>query len=188
MTEIIKYKEVEEKILTIRGENVLLDSSVAELYGVETKRINEAVSNNADKFPEGYIIALESEEWSNLKSKFSTSSWGGKQKLPKAFTEKGLYMLATILKSPRATETTISIVETFAKMRELSRAINQLSETEEKDKQKALMQKSGEILSDLLDDALEVVEDETTLELNLAFMKVKRTVKRSKRHPKADDH
>ena len=111
MSEIIGYKEVEEKVLTIGGENVLLDSSVAELYGVETKRVNEAVSNNPDKFPEGYIIALDSEEWRNLKSKFSTSSWGGKQKLPKAFTEKGLYMLTTILKSPRATQTTISIVE-----------------------------------------------------------------------------
>ena len=95
MSEIIGYKEVEEKVLTVRGKNVLLDSCVAELYGVETKRINEAVANNLDKFPDGYIIALESEEWDNLKSKISTSSWGGKHKLPKAFTEKGLYMLAT---------------------------------------------------------------------------------------------
>jgi hypothetical protein len=94
MTEVLSYRQVEEKVLTIRGENVLLDSSVAELYGVETKRINEAVTNNPDKFPDGYILALNSEEWGNLRSKFSTSSWGGKNKLPKAFTEKGLYMLA----------------------------------------------------------------------------------------------
>lgn len=76
---------------------------VAELYGVETKRINEAVKNNPDKFPSGYIIDLNAEEWGNLKSKDSTANWGGKNKLPKAFTEKGLYMLATILKSPQAT-------------------------------------------------------------------------------------
>ena len=182
MSDIISYKEVEEKVLTIRKQNVLLDSSVAELYGVETKRINEAVTNNPDKFPEGYIISLDSEEWDNLKSKFSTSSWGGKRKLPQAFTERGLYMLATILKSPRATQTTIAIVETFAKMREFSRAISQLSETQEKSQQKALMQKSGEILAELLDDdALEVTGDETTIELNLAFVKFKKTVKRGKK-------
>jgi len=184
MSEIIKYKEIEEKILNIRGENVLLDSSVAGLYGVETREINQAVKNNQDKFPYGYIIELNSEEWRNLKSKILISSWGGKNKLPKAFTEKGLYMLATILKSPKATQTTIAIVETFTKMRELSRAINLLAETQEKDQQKALMRKSGEILTDMLDDALEVSEDETTLELNLAFMKLKRTVKRSKKPPK----
>jgi len=73
-----------------------LDSDVAALYDVETKRINEAVSNNPNKFPEGYIIDLYSEEWKILKSKISTSSWGGKNKLPKAFTRKGCYMLATI--------------------------------------------------------------------------------------------
>ena len=182
MSNIISYKEVEERVLTIREQNVLLDSSVAELYGVETKRINEAVSNNPDKFPEGYIIALNSEEWDNLKSKFSSSSWGGKRKLPQAFTEKGLYMLATILKSPRATQTTIAIVEAFAKMREFARAVSQLSETQDKEQQKALMQRGGEILADLLDDdGLEVTDDETTYELNLAFMKVKKTVKRSKK-------
>jgi pantoate kinase len=155
---------------------------VAELYGVETKRVNEAVSNNPDKFPEGYIIDLSSEEWGNLKSKFSTSSWGGKNKLPKAFTEKGLYMLATILKSPQATQTTIAIVETFAKIREFSRVINQLSEAQENTQQKALMQKGGEILAELIDDdTLEIFGDETTIELNLAFVKFKRTVKRGKK-------
>jgi hypothetical protein len=185
VNEIIKYKEVEEKVLTIRGEKVLLDSSVAELYSVETREINQAVKNNPDKFPEGYIINLDSEEWRNLKSKILISSWGGKNKLPNSFTEKGLYMLATILKSPIATQTTIAIVETFTKMREFSRTISLLSKVEEKDQQKALMQKSGDILADMLDDdALEVSEDETTLELNLAFMKLKRTVKRSKKTPK----
>jgi hypothetical protein len=67
---------------------VILDSDVAELYGVETKRINEALKNNPEKFPEGYIFELDQDEWKNLRSKISTSSWGGKHKLPKAFTEK----------------------------------------------------------------------------------------------------
>jgi len=121
MNDIIQSNQVENLVITIRNERVLLDSDVAMLYGVETKRINEAVSNNPDKFPKGYILSLNFDEWKNLKSKISTSSWGGKNKLPNAFTEKGLYMLATILKSQKATQTTIAIVETFAKIRELSR-------------------------------------------------------------------
>jgi phage regulator Rha-like protein len=182
MSEFIGHKEVEEKVLVVREQNVLLDSSVAELYEVETREINQAVKNNQEKFPEGYIIELTPREWENLKSKFLTSSWGGKHKLPKAFTEKGLYMLATILKSSKATQTTIAIVETFTKIREFSRTINQLSETQEKDQQKALMQKSGDILAEILDDdALEILGEETTIELNLAFVKFKRTVKRSKK-------
>jgi hypothetical protein len=101
---------------------------------------------------------------------------------PSAFTEKGLYMLATILKSPIAAQTTIAIVETFAKMRDLSRTISQLSKTQEKEQQKALMQKSGEILADIFDDdALEVSGDETTIELNFALLKFKHTTKRSRK-------
>ncbi|MDR2839920.1 MAG: ORF6N domain-containing protein, partial [Paludibacter sp.] len=110
MNELIKFENVENKIMMLRNQQVILDSDVAELYAVETKRINEAVKNNFDKFPYGYILDLNEYEWENLKSKFSTSSWGGKRKLPNAFTEKGLYMLATILKSAKATETTIAIV------------------------------------------------------------------------------
>jgi len=92
----LKINSVEEKIRTLRGIPVILDSDVAELYGVETREINQAIKNNPEKFPEGYIFQLNRDEWSILKSKFLISSWGGKNKLPKAFTEKGLYMLATI--------------------------------------------------------------------------------------------
>jgi len=91
-------------------------------------------------------------------------------------------MLATILKSPKATQTTIAIVETFVKIRELSRAISQVSETREEDRQKALMHKSGEILAEVLNtDTLEVSGDETTIEVNFAIMKIKHTIKRSKK-------
>ena len=110
---VIKFSEVEEKILKIRGENVILDSDVAALYGVETKRINEAVKNNLDKFPNGYIIELENSEFYSLRSKISTANLEMTRVLPKAFTEKGMYMLATILKSPQAIRTTIAIVEAF---------------------------------------------------------------------------
>ena len=181
---IIGYKEVEERILTIQGQNVLIDRDVANLYDVETREINQAVKNNPDKFPDGYIILLDNEEKNELVKNFdrfnvlkhSTVS-------PSAFTEKGLYMLATILKSQRATETTIAIVETFTKMRELSRLISQLPDIEDENQQKTLMQKSSEILAEVLDDnALDVSGDETTIEINLAIMKVKHTIKRDKRH------
>lgn len=174
----MELQSIENKIIMIQGQQVILDSDVAELYSVETKRINEAVKNNPDKFPAGYIISLEQEDWENLKSKFSTSSWGGVRKLPNAFSEKGLYMLATILKSPKATETTIAIIETFAKVRELSRTISQLSEQSDKAQQKSMMQKSGELISDILSDDFQTVGTETTIEFNLSVLKVKHTVKK----------
>jgi hypothetical protein len=171
-------EKIKSKIITVQGQQVILDSDVAELYGVETKRVNEAVGNNPDKFPEGYILNLTADEWGNLKSKYSTSSWGGKHKLPKAFSEKGLYMIATILKSPVATETTLGIIETFAKVRELSRTIAELHRHDE-EKQKSMLQKSGEIISDIICSDLESSETETTIELNLAVLSVKHTVKRT---------
>jgi hypothetical protein len=97
MSDMVRIENLKNMIILIRGQDVLLDSDVAHLYGVETKRINEAVKNNPDKFPDGYLIELDKGEWDGLKSKFSTSIKGGKVKLPAAFTEKGLYMLATIL-------------------------------------------------------------------------------------------
>ncbi len=176
----MELEKIKSKIINIQGQQVILDSDVAELYRVETKRINEAVKNNPDKFPDGYIIGLTTDEWNNLKSKFSTSSWGGKNKLPNAFSERGLYMLATILKSQKATETTIGIIETFAKVRELSRTIAELHQHDE-EKQKSMLQKSGEIISDIICSDLEPTETETTVELNLAVLSVKHTVKRTKK-------
>ncbi|MFA7062487.1 MAG: ORF6N domain-containing protein [Pedobacter sp.] len=110
---IVKFEAVEEYILTIRGVKVILDSDVAELYGVETRDINKAVKNNPDKFPDGYIIELDTNELDDLRCKFSTAKLSKTRVSPKAFTEKGLYMIATILKSPQATQTTIAIIETF---------------------------------------------------------------------------
>jgi hypothetical protein len=107
---------IREKIYRLRKTEVMIDSDIAELYGVETKRINEAVKNNPEKFPNDFIFELTNDEFENLKSKFSTSSWGGRRHLPKAFTEQGVYMLATVLKSQRATDVTISIMRTFTKI------------------------------------------------------------------------
>ena len=186
MSEIIMFEEVEKRVLTIREEQVLIDKDVAELYGVETKRINEAVANNPDKFPKGYILTLESEEWISLRSKISTLETNGKGQhskyKPRAFTEKGLYMLATILKSPTATQTTLAIVETFAKIREFARIVTLLPDIKEVPKADALMQKGGDIFMDILEDnILEISGDEISFELDLKIMKLKRVIKRERR-------
>ena len=91
--DIVKLESVEDKIIEIKGEKVIVDSDIALLYGVETREINQAVKNNPDKFPEGYIFEISKNEWNGLKSKFLTSIKGGKVKLPAAFTEKGLTCL-----------------------------------------------------------------------------------------------
>ncbi len=178
MTEVLKYNQVESKLLVIRNQQVLLDYDVAELYGVETKRINEAVKNNPDKFPYGYVIELNDIEFENLRSKISTANLTKTRINSKAFTEKGLYMLATILKSKKATETTIEIIETFTKIRNLTRTVSEIIEVQEEHKQKSLMKKSAEIISEILGDSLDATETETTIELNFAVLKVKHTFKR----------
>lgn len=99
---------------------------------------------------------------------------------PKAFTEKGLYMLATIMKSDRATQTTIAIIEAFAKLRELSRTIGEMSTNPDEFKQKTLMQKSGEIMADLFGEDMQTTDTETEIELNFAVLKLKHTIKRRK--------
>ena len=175
----MKIENLNEFIIVIRGQGVLLDSDVAKIYGVETRDINKAVANNADKFPAGYIIELSKPEKTELvenfhrfeKLKHSTVN-------PKAFAEKGLYMLATILKSPQATQATISIVETFSKIRELSRGIKELSVIQDKAEQKTLMQKSGELIAEIFDDDLQTSDTETSIELNFAVLKFKHTIKK----------
>ena len=178
---VVKIEEIENRIITIRGEKVLIDGDVAEVYGVETKRVNEAVKNNRDKFPGDYLIELSQDEKDELVENFDRfNRLKHSTALPKAFTEKGLYMLATILKSKQATQTTFAIIETFARIRHLTRTLNQLTETEDETRQKALMQKSGEIIAEVLGDELTTTDTETTVELNVAFLKVKHTIKKKK--------
>ena len=176
MTNII---EVESKIITLRNQQVILDADVAELYGVETKRINEAVSNNPEKFPEGYVFKLDNHEFDELRSKISTAKLKMTRQTPKAFTEKGLYMLATILKSPKAVETTIAIVEAYAKLKELSRVIVEVPQQEEDKKgQQLLLQRGGQLVEEILGNILPKQSSETSFELNLAMFKFKHLVRR----------
>lgn len=180
--EIIKIEQVERKILMLRGVRVILDADVAALYDVETKEINQAVRNNPKKFPKGYVIRLDNNDLEILRSKFLTAKLNPKSRYhPQAFTERGLYMLATILKSDRATDTTIAIIETFAKLRELARTVSELAQTSEPQSQKTLMEKGGDIISDIIGDNLETSETESEFELNFAVVKLKHKVKRRKK-------
>ena len=177
--------KVEEKIITLRNQQVILDCDVAELYGVETKEINQAVRNNPEKFPEGYVFQLENQEVVSLRSKILTLKNVGRGQHskypPKAFTEKGLYMLATILKSPRAVQTTIAIVEAYAKLKELSRVIVEIpQQQDDKDVQKRLLHRSGQLVEELMSDVLPKQSSDTTVELNLAMLKFQHTVHREK--------
>ncbi len=111
--------KIQDRIYTIRGVQVMLDRDLAELYQVETRRINEQVKRNIERFPQDFMFQLTKEELENWKSQNATSNSikMGLRKLPLAFTEQGVYMLATVLKSKVATEVTLSIMRTFAKMR-----------------------------------------------------------------------
>ena len=170
---------VEEKIITLRNQQVILDCDIAELYGVATKEINQAVRNNPEKFPDGYIFELDNQEFSDLRSKFLTAKFQMTRQLPKAFTEKGLYMLATILKSPKAVQTTIAIVEAYAKLKELSRVIVEIPQQENDTViQKQLLHRGGQLVEDLITDMLPKKSTETSFELNLAMFKLRHSVRR----------
>ncbi|WP_455586119.1 ORF6N domain-containing protein [Bacteroides sp.] len=109
---------IENKIYEIRGQKVMLDFDLAEMYGVETKNLNKAVKRNIERFPEDFMFQLTTEERSNLRFQIGTSSWGGTRYLPFAFTEQGVAMLSGILRSSQAIEINIKIIRAFVRMRQ----------------------------------------------------------------------
>ena len=188
--QITKFQTLESKLINYRNTIVIIDRDVAELFSVETKEVNKAVKNNSDKFPHGYILKLTKNEKSELVKNFHRfNSLKHSTVSPKAFTEKGLYMLATILKSDVATEATLQIIETFSKVKELSKNINAIMKTTDESVQKELAQSSNKILEEIIDiepDILEdsedgeVIETTTKFEFNLGFAKVSRSIKKVK--------
>lgn len=170
---------VRDRLVVLRNVAVLIDADVAALYGVETKRVNEAVRNNPDKFPVDYMFELTKDERDDLRSKISSAKVSSKSRvLPKAFTEKGLYMLATVLKSKRAKETTFAIIETFAQVRGLKRELLAMHAETDVHKRNGMMRHFGETLLDIVMPDPEEAETETSLELNFFIGKIKHTVRR----------
>jgi len=173
----ISIADVKDKLIPLRGQMVLLDKDIAEFYGVETREINQAVKNNPDKFPKGYTYNPDNQELANLRSKFSTAKSPKSRYIPTAFTEKGLYMLATILKSPQATQTTLSIIETFAQVKEMARTMEALQNVVDGgEQQQNLLQKVGNILAEVVGNNLSTEATETEIELNFAVVKIKHKV------------
>jgi len=115
---LVAEQKILNKIYAIRGQKIMLDSDLAEMYGVETKRLNEQLKRNLKRFPKDFMFALSAKEFENLKSQNATSSWGGRRTLPNAFTEQGVAMLSSILNSDTAIEVNIRIIRVFTRLRE----------------------------------------------------------------------
>lgn len=119
MPDLIPIERIESKILVIRDQRILLDSDLAELYGVENKYLIRAVKRNIKRFPADFMFQLDNKEFTILKCQFGTSSWGGRRTPPYAFTEQGVAMLSGVLNSDRAITVNITIMRAFVRMREM---------------------------------------------------------------------
>ena len=120
MTAAFLPERIERAILLLRRHRVILDRDLAAMYGVSTRDLNKAVSRNLDRFPDDFMLQLTRSEFNDLKFQFGTSSWGGTRKLPRAFTEQGIAMLSSILRSKRAIHVNIAIMRAFVKLREFA--------------------------------------------------------------------
>lgn len=174
----VTMQDVEKRMIVLRNQSVLIDADVAELYGVLTKEVNQAVRNNPDKFPYGYLFELDKYEKAEVVKNFDHLKKLKFSKVaPTAFTERGLYMLATILKGKRAVETTIAIVDTFVQIRELARTMEALQNVEDGGaQQRTLLQRTGDLLAEVVGHNLSTTTTETEIELNFAVVKIKHKV------------
>ena len=183
--------EIKQRLVTVRGQLSLLDRDVAALYGVETKALNQAVKRNAERFPAGYVFQLSDEELSDWKSQIVTSNLSdadkaaikmGIRRAPYAFTEKGLYMLATVLKSSQAVRTTLAIIETYAQVRAMVRDMESLQTLKDGSvEQAAKLTQTGHKLASIIGDNLSTASTKTTIELNLAVLKITHEETRTKK-------
>jgi len=115
----VRIEQIEEAIFLIRGQKVMLDRDLAELYGVETKQLKRAVKRNIDRFPADFMFELTGKELENLRHHFGTSSWGGTRYAPLVFTEQGVAMLSSVLRSKRAVQVNIEIMRAFVRLRQM---------------------------------------------------------------------
>ena len=157
---ILPNEIIERKIYIIRGQKVMIDSDLAELYGVETRRLNEQVKRNIKRFPDDFMFQLTEIEFENLKSQFATSSWGGRRKLPYVFTEHGVLMLSSVLNSNRAIQVNIQIMRIFTKMRQaLTDTLNLKLEIEAIKKKLTNHDKNIELVFSYLDELIKKQEN-----------------------------
>lgn len=187
----IDIREVQSRMLVVRNQQVLLDRDVAALYGVGTREVNQAVRNNPDKFPDGFLFRLSPLEFAEWKSKVLTSNLSqtdkasikmGMRRAPCAFTERGLYMLATVLKGPAATSATLAIVNAYAQLRSMVRDMEALQTLKDGSAEQARsLTQAGHKLAALIGDNLSTESTKTTIGLNLAVLKITHEVTRTKK-------
>ena len=164
MDEIVPIENIANRIYLVRGIRVMLDRDLAELYGVETKALKQAVRRNTERFPEDFMFELTRQEFNNLRSQIVTSSWGGSRYLPMAFTEQGIAMLSSVLRSDRAIQVNIQIMRTFTQMRRM------LAENEElRQKIEALEQKYDEQFEMVFQAIKEILFEEKGSQKKIGF-------------------
>jgi len=158
------------KIYIIRNQKVMIDSDLAELYGIETKRLNEQVIRNIDRFPDDFMFRLNEDEYQILKSQFATSRHGGKRKLPLVFTEHGVLMLSSVLNSTQAIQVNIQVMRIFTRVRKMITDNTEIRLEVEKIKSKLDNQdKNMEIVFRYLDELLEKQEKPTQLRKRIGY-------------------
>ena len=154
--------DIQSKIYNVRGQRVMIDRDLAEMYGVETRRLNEQVKRNTKRFPEDFMFQLTKEEFENLKSQFATSRWGGTRKLPYVFTELGVAMLSSVLNSDKEIEINMSIMRAFVIIRQAiaTKPTNTVAELQSELKE--LKSYIEEVFTDYND-----INDDTRLQIEL---------------------
>ncbi len=167
--ELTPYEGIEHRIFLIRGQKVILDKDLAELYCIETGYLNRQVRHNIDRFPEDFMFQLSKEEFENLKCKLCISSWGGRRFPPLAFTEHGVAMLSSVLNSPRAIQMNIFIMRAFIKLRQL------LANNQELAKKIELLEKRvfkhDANIRDLVRDIRRLTMTKSSSKLSVGFLK-----------------
>jgi hypothetical protein len=162
LSSFIPDERIVDKIYLIREQKVMFDSDLAELYGVETKRLKEAVKRNLFRFPEDFMFELTDEEFANLRSQIATSSWGGTRYRPLVFTEHGVLMLSSVLNSKQAINVNIQIMRIFTRIRQmLSDNQNIKLEIEEIKKKICNQDKNIELVFSYLDELITKQENKT---------------------------
>lgn len=148
------------KIYIVSGQKVMIDTDLAALYGVPTKRLNEQLTRNLDRFPEDFAFRLNQSEYEILKSQIATSSWGGKRKIPYAFTELGFAMLSSVLKSKKAIQVNITIMRIFVSFRQRNMEIQEIkSMLQAISKETNGNTKSIELLFEYMDEVMQTNEE-----------------------------
>jgi len=194
MIDLINAEAVKARLTTVHGEVSLLDRDIAALYGVSTREVNQAVRNNPDKFPAGFCFQMTEVELRNWKSRILTSNLSDEEKSsvrmgvrrpPFAFTERGLYMLATVLKGAKATSATLAIVNAYAQLRSMVRDMEALQSLKDgSPEQTRQLTATGHKLAELIGENLSTDSTETTIELNLAVLKISHKFTRKKKSVK----